>query len=151
MNSMKIEEVSGLKVPMTILLEADPSVERVRSYLEHSKCYVAALDGEEIGAYVLKELSLGIYELMNIAVAPEFQRRGHGSELLSHAVNSVKDLGAHRLELGTGTFGYQLAYYQKAGFRPFSLEVGFFLENYEEPIFENGIQHKDMIRMAITF
>lgn len=136
---------------MTILLEADPSVERVRSYLEHSKCYVAALDGEEIGAYVLKELSLGIYELMNIAVAPEFQRRGHGSELLSHAVNSVKDLGAHRLELGTGTFGYQLAYYQKAGFRPFSLEVGFFLENYEEPIFENGIQHKDMIRMAITF
>lgn len=136
---------------MTILLEADPSVERVRSYLEHSKCYVAALDVEEIGAYVLKELSLGIYELMNIAVAPEFQRRGHGSELLSHAVNSAKDLGAHRLELGTGTFGYQLAYYQKAGFRPFSLEVGFFLENYEEPIFENGIQHKDMIRMAITF
>lgn len=148
---MKIEEVSGLKVPMAILLEADPSVERVRSYLEHSKCYVATLDGEEIGAYVLKELSLGIYELMNIAVAPEFQRRGHGSELLSHVMNSAKDLGAHRLELGTGTFGYQLAYYQKAGFRPFSLEVGFFLENYKEPIFENGIQHKDMMRMAITF
>ncbi|AQU82637.1 MAG: GNAT family N-acetyltransferase [Halomonas sp.] len=148
---MKIEEVSGSKVPIKILLEADPSVERVRSYLEYSKCYVATLGGEEIGAYVLKELSLGIYELMSIAVAPEFQRRGYGSELLSHAVISAKDLGAYRLELGTGTFGYQLAYYQKAGFRPFSLEIDFFLENYEEPIFENGIQHKDMMRMAITF
>lgn len=148
---MIIEEVSGSKVPMKILLEADPSVERILSYLAHSTCYAAKIGGEEIGAYVLKELSPSIYELMSIAVAPEFQRRGYGSELLSHAINSAKDLGALRLELGTGTFGYQLAYYQKAGFRPFTLEIDFFLKNYEEPIFENGLQHKDMMRMAIIF
>jgi ribosomal protein S18 acetylase RimI-like enzyme len=148
---MDIEEVTAANAPINILLEADPSLARIRSYIDQSKCYVAKMDGDEIGAYVLKELSTGTYELMSIAVAPAFQRKGHGSALLAHAVNSAKELGARRLELGTGSFGYQLAYYQKAGFRPFSLEIDFFLQNYEEPVFENGLQHKDMIRMAITF
>lgn len=148
---MKIEEVSSSKAPIKTLLEADPSVEKIHSYLKHSKCYVAKVGGDEIGAYVLKELSLGIYELMSIAVVPTFQRKGYGSELLGHAIKSAKSLGACRLEVGTGTFGYQLAYYQKAGFRPFKLEIDFFLKNYDEPIFEDGLQHKDKIRMALTF
>jgi N-acetylglutamate synthase-like GNAT family acetyltransferase len=148
---LDIEQVAASKAPINILLEADPSAERIRSYLDHSKCFVAKVDGDAVGAYVLKELSCGIFELMSIAVAPAFQRRGHGSALLGHAIDSARDLGARRLELGTGTFGYQLAYYQKAGFRPFSLEIDFFLENYQAPILENGLQHKDMIRMAITF
>lgn len=148
---MKIEEVPSSQAPIKILLEADPSVESIHRYLAHSKCYVAKIGDDDIGAYVLKELSLGVYELMSIAVVPTFQRKGHGADLLGHAINSAKHLGAFRLELGTGTFGYQLEYYQKAGFRPFKLETDFFLENYEAPIFEGGLQHKDMLRLALTF
>lgn len=148
---MEVEEVSESNAPLHILLEADPSEKKVRSYLKHSKCFVAKLDGHEVGAYVLTEISPGTYELMNIAIAPAYQQKGFGSKLLDHTIKTAKELGAHRLEVGTGTFGYQLAYYQKAGFRPYIIVTDFFLDNYEEPVFENGIQHKDMIRLAITF
>jgi protein-L-isoaspartate O-methyltransferase len=60
-------------------------------------------------------------------------------------------MGARRLEVGTGSFGYQLAWYQRAGFRVFAVERDFFLDNYEEPIFEDGIQLKDMLRLAVDY
>lgn len=88
---------------------------------------------------------------MSIAVSPEHQRKGIGSELLKHAVTTVRNLGALRLEVGTGTFGYQLAYYQREGFRVFAIEKDFFLVNYKEPIYENGIQLKDMLRLAVDY
>ncbi len=60
-------------------------------------------------------------------------------------------MGARRLEVGTGTFGYQLTWYQRNGFRVFAVERDFFLANYEEPIYENGIQLKDMLRLAVDY
>jgi len=148
---MEIKEVPTPEVPIQILLEADPSVEKIRGYLDRSRCFVATIDGEQVGAYVVRELSPGRYELMSIAVAPEHQRKGNGATLLNHAISTVRDSGAHRLEVGTGTFGYQLAYYQRAGFRAFAVQTNFFLEHYAEPIYEDGIQHQDMLRLAIVF
>ena len=55
------------------------------------------------------------------------------------------------LEVGTGSFGYQLSWYQRAGFRVFAIERDFFLENYPEPIYECGIQLKDMLRLALEY
>jgi hypothetical protein len=60
-------------------------------------------------------------------------------------------MGACRLEAGTGTFGYQLAYYQREGFRVSAIDRNFFLDNYPEPIYENGIQHKDMPRLTLEY
>jgi ribosomal protein S18 acetylase RimI-like enzyme len=88
---------------------------------------------------------------MNIAVAPEHQRQGIGCKLLSHAIETARLRGAKKLLVGTGTFGYQLMFYQRAGFRVVSVERDFFLTNYSEPIFEHGIQHKDMLRLEIEF
>ena len=136
---------------MEILLEADPSVEKIRAYLPDSRCFVAMDRGAPVGACVVQMIAPAVYELMSIAVAPEHQRKGIGSELLAHAVNSVRDMGARRFEVGTGTFGYQLAWYQRAGFRAFAVERDFFLDNYEEPIYENGIQLKDMLRLAVDY
>lgn len=51
---------------------------------------------------------------MNIAVAAGHQGRGIGALLLRHAIEQARQLGAQRLELGTGTFGHQLTFYQRA-------------------------------------
>lgn len=58
---------------------------------------------------------------------------------------------AARLEVGTGTFGHQLAFYQRLGFRVTHVDRGFFLDNYDAPIFEDGIQHKDMLRLTLDY
>ena len=146
-----IQSVPREQAPMDLLLEADPSEEKVRTYLTHSHCYVAQQDGEIVGVYVLCPLKGSAMELMNIAVAPAYQGRGIGSILLRRAITSAQHLGAKRLELGTGSFGYQLAFYQRAGFRVYAVERDYFLTHYGEPIFEAGIQHKDRLRLALEW
>ena len=47
------------------------------------------------------------------------------------------------------TFGYQLAWYQREGVRVYAVERDLFLADYEEPIYEEGIQLKDMLRLAV--
>lgn len=148
---MEIKQVPNTKAPIELLLQADPSVEKIKAYLPRSKCFVAMLKGEPVGAYVVQCIAPKVYELMSIAVLPEHQRKGIGSELLKHAVTTVRNMGARRLEVGTGTFGYQLAYYQREGFRVVAIEKDFFLVNYKEPIYENGIQLKDMLRLAVDY
>lgn len=143
--------VSPEHAPIDLLLEADPSVTAVNKYLSSSECHVAKLGNETIGVFVLKKKEKGIWELMNIAVNPIFQKRGFGTKLLKKAIETAKENGAEKLEVGTGSFGYQLTFYQKAGFRVTSIDKNFFLKNYTEPIFEFGIQHKDMLRLTIEF
>lgn len=148
---MDIQEVPYMEAPIELLLEADPSREKLNAYLRHSICFVAKRHETLVGAYVVQGIAPRVYELMSIAVSPEQQQNGIGTILLKHAVATVGDLGARRLEVGTGSFGYQLAWYQREGFRVEAVERNFFLENYPEPIHEQGIQLKDMLRLAVEY
>lgn len=76
--------------------------------------------------------------------------QGIGALLLHYAINQARQLGAKRLELGTGSFGHQLAFYQRAGFRVVAVEPDYFLTHYTEPLLENGLQHRDRLRLALT-
>lgn len=146
---IEIKEISPDLVPQKLLLVADPSVERVNQYLKDSLCYVAILQDEIVGVCVLKPISKNRIELFNIAVLPENQKTGIGSQLLQFVLDSLKEKNIESVELGTGTFGYQLAFYQRFGFRVDSILKDYFIINYDEPIFENGIQLKDMLRLII--
>lgn len=148
---IEIEEVTALKVPIDLLLQADPSKTKIEGYLKQSRCFIAKRKGQAVGACVVKQVSADVHELMNISVALEYQRKGIGKELLQHVITSTDKKKVKRLQVGTGTFGYQLSFYQREGFRVDSIDKDFFLVNYEKPIFENGIQHKDMLRLVLTF
>lgn len=59
--------------------------------------------------------------------------------------------GFHTIEIGTGNSSIQrLALYQKCGFRMASIDHDFFLKHYDEPIYENGIQCMDMVRLSLV-
>ncbi|UTD56580.1 GNAT family N-acetyltransferase [Halomonas sp. MS1] len=148
---MQIAEITPSEVPMELLLLADPSEEAIKRYLYQSRCFTAYDKGAIVGACVIKPIYEGALELMNIAVSPSVQQHGVGTQLLRYVIEKVKESGAQRLEVGTGTFGYQLTFYQRQGFRVDCIDKDFFLKNYPEPIIENGIQHKDMFRLSLTF
>ncbi|MBY5991151.1 GNAT family N-acetyltransferase [Ferrimonas balearica] len=137
-------------LPMALLLEADPDPLQVAHYLEGSWGFAAENEGDVVGVCVVTPLGEGRAELMNIAVAPQCQGQGVGSELLAYVIEQVRARGLATLELGTGTFGHQLAFYQRAGFRVTAVVANHFLDHYPEPIFENGIQHKDMLRLTLA-
>lgn len=136
--------------PMALLLEADPSVNMIKKYVNNGYCYVG-YDPDLVGVYVLLEKDKDTVELMNIAVSPAEQGKGYGKQLLLDCINRAKILGCKRLEVGTGNSSIdQLAFYQKCGFRIADIEKDFFMKNYEEAIIENGIVCRDMIRLTIN-
>jgi GNAT superfamily N-acetyltransferase len=149
--SLLIEEVPTTDAPMELLLLADPSEDKVRSYLSGSKCFVASCNGAVMGACVVQPRGDGVQELMSIAVEPAHQKSGYGTALLKWVIDFFHKSGARQLEVGTGTFGYQLAFYQRQGFRVASIDHDFFVKNYPEPIFENGIQLFDMLRLTLRY
>ncbi len=149
--SLLIQEVPPADTPIDLLLLADPSEEKVRSYLPGSKCFVATKNGTVVGAAVVQPREAGAQELMSIAVHPDHQESGIGTALLKWIIDFFEKAGATQLEVGTGTFGYQLAFYQRQGFRVTGIDRDFFVKNYDEPIFEEGIRLVDMLRLTIRY
>lgn len=146
---MQYLEVKSTEMPIQLLLEADPSEHRIRSYLTDSRCYAATKNDHIVGACIAKLTSERTAEIFNVAVYPAFQQQGIGSKLLKFALHELRGRNIDRIELGTGTFGYQLTYYQRIGFRVDTIVRDHFLTHYAEPIFENGVQHKDMLRLYL--
>ena len=143
--------VQPSEIPLSLLLEADPSEAMIQSYLPESLCFAAKDNRQHIvAASVVKAISSQQAELLNIAVKPELQAKGIGSKLLKLTLAQLKERGFHRVELGTGTFGYQLTFYQRLGFRVDVVIKDHFINHYAESIYENRIQHKDMLRLSIT-
>ncbi|WP_446512649.1 GNAT family N-acetyltransferase [Photobacterium sp. DNB22_13_2] len=134
---------------MALLLEADPSESQIQKYLSNADIYAAISQQETIGICVLQPHSATTLELMNIAVSPTYQGKGIGRQLLQFVIAESRQNKAKALVLGTGTFGYQLAFYQREGFRVIDIDKDFFLKHYDEPVMENGIQHKDMLRLKL--
>lgn len=149
MNEISICEIPWRKAPMELLLEADPNPEKILAYLPQTLCIGIKKSEGIIGVCVLLETGENVFELMNIAILPRLQKQGCGRRLLQETIRFARKKGAKRLELGTGSFGYQLAFYQREGFRVFKIEKDFFLINYPEPIHELGIQLKDMLRLYL--
>ena len=149
--SLLIEEIPASDAPIELLLLADPAEDKIRSYLPGSKCFVASLDGVVVGACLVRRLGAGAHELMSIAIQPDHQKSGYGTALLKWVIEFYRKSGARRIEVGTGTFGYPLAFYQRQGFRATAIERDFFVNSYPGPIYEDGIQLFDMLRLTLKF
>ncbi|WP_449536468.1 GNAT family N-acetyltransferase [Ferdinandcohnia sp. Marseille-Q9671] len=136
-------------LPMDLLLLADPSREGVEEYANRGECYVAEIDLQMIGVYVLLSTRPKTVELVNVAVVEEQHSRGIGKRLVKDAIKVAKTKGFKTIEVGTGNSSIgQLALYQKCGFRIIGIDMDFFVRHYPEEIYENGIQCRDMIRLA---
>jgi len=136
--------------PIDLLLLADPSRTLVEEYVRRGSCFVAASQDEILGVYVLLPTRPDTAELVNVAVDETVHGRGIGKKLVLHAVESARESGFRTLEVGTGKSSVgQLTLYQKCGFRIVGVDLDFFARHYDEPIYENGIRCRDMIRLSM--
>lgn len=132
----------------TLLLLADPSKEMVERYIKESKTYVAVENRKVVGIIVLFENGPTEIEIKNIAVNPSYQGRGFGKRLIQFAISESKLLGYQKLVICTGNSSiYQLSLYQNCGFQIVETVLDFFVKNYNEEIWENGIQCRDLIKL----
>ncbi|NEM96462.1 GNAT family N-acetyltransferase [Pontibacter burrus] len=135
--------------PMHLLLLADPSEELVLSYLHKSRIFVAEKAGTIVGVLVLQPQGQQA-EIMNIAVAEQQQGQGIGRLLLKHAIMQASKQKIKQLVVCTGNSSLPaLSLYQGCGFSVVSIDEGYFLRAYPEPIFENGLPCTDRIKLRL--
>ncbi len=138
------------EAPFDLLLLADPYEKLVKNYLEKWKCFIACVNEEIVGEFLLIEKNKDAIEIINIAVKEKFQGKGIGKELILIAIDKAKELKYKIIEIGTGNSSIkQLYLYQKCGFRIEEIDFDFFRKNYKEPIYEDGIECRDKIRLRM--
>ncbi len=126
--------------PYALLLDADPSRPMVDKYLHCSQTFVALLDGEVMGVYVLYSLNATTMELKNIAVAEQHQNRGFGTLLLRDAEAKASAAGAAKLLIATSNASIGPLYlYQREGFDLVAFKRNYFLIHYSESMLDDGI------------
>lgn len=135
-------------IPYDLLLLADETLEAIHKYADRSNVYVARYENspQPIAAFVLKMPTDAEIEIWNIAVAPEFQGKGIGSYLLNWIGILARLNNCKIIWVGTpDSASRQINFYRKNGFVTSEVIKNYYIDNYPEPIIENGIILKDMI------
>ena len=128
---------------LPLLLLADEQEDMIDKYIEIGTMYVLEDDGVKCECVVTDEGN-GILEIKNIATEPECQGKGYGRKLIEFILSKYKNQYSI-LQVGTGDSPLTVPFYEKCGFvRSHSIK-NFFIENYDHPIYECGVQLVDMV------
>lgn len=141
MNFIEIKE--NKKQFLSLLLLADEQEEMIDIYLERGTMYVIDDNGVKCECVVTDEGS-GILEIKNLATEPEFQGKGYGKTMINFITRKYKN-NYSILQVGTGDSPMTIPFYEKCGFVRSHVVKNFFIDNYDHPIIEDGVQLVDMI------
>lgn len=130
------------KAYIDLLLLADEQETMIDKYLERGEMFVLDDNGVKAECVVTKEAD-GIYELKNVAVLPDYQRKGYGKRLIDFLFSHYTD--CNTLLVGTGDVPSAISFYKKCGFAESHRIQNFFTDNYDHPMFEDGKQLVDMV------
>ena len=146
---MKIFEVTGNKKEyLDLLLLADEQEDMVDLYLDKGTMF-ALDDGGVKAECVVTDEGDGVLEIKNIATDPACQGKGYGRCLIEFVAEKYKGQYAV-LQVGTGDSPLTIPFYEKCGFKRSHAIKNFFVDNYDHPIFECGVQLVDMIYLRKT-
>ena len=141
---MEIREFTGDRHDlMDLLLLADEQPEMVERYLNKGRMFVLDDDGIKAECLVTDE-GEGVLEIKNIAVLPQFQRKSYGKALIDFLVRKFSKTYSV-LQVGTGDSPLTVPFYEKCGFIRHHVIKDFFIDNYDHPIIEAGVQLRDMV------
>lgn len=140
---MKIYEVMDKKKYLPLLLLADEQESMIDRYIDSGKMFVLDDDGIK-GEVVVCEISDKLLEIKNLAVCPDYQRKGYGKALIEFVCKRYKD-SFSELQVGTGDSPLTVPFYEKCGFKKSHTVKNFFIDNYDHPIIENGVRLADMV------
>jgi len=133
---------------LPLLLLGDEQEDMIDRYLDRGTLY-ALYDGGRLRAVcVVTEEGAGAFEIKNLAVAPESQRRGYGRAMVDYVVRQYRGRGT-RMMVGTGDSPLTVPFYEACGFRQSHRVKDFFLDHYDHPIYEAGQLLTDMVYFSM--
>ena len=144
---MIIEKMNAAHVPQIAQLEklcfSDPWSEKsIESELScRLSLWFVALEGETVVGYVGSQTVIDGSDMMNIAVHPDYRRRGIAEKLIHALVSALGEKGSHGLSLEVrASNAPAIALYEKLGFT----QVGLRKNYYRNPREDALILRKEM-------
>lgn len=128
---------------LDLLLIGDEQENLVMQYINTCDLFVFEQDGVEAAVCAVALHDDNTLEIKNIAVRPEFQRRGIGRNMLQFVEEKYSQCSS--FFLGTGDSPLTVPFYESCGFSRSGVIPDYFTQNYDHPIFEAGVQLRDMI------
>ncbi len=147
MNIRQITE--NKKQYLDLLLLGDEQESMIDRYLDKGDMFVLFDEGVK-SVCVVVQLDQETCEMKNIATDPRHQRKGYGKTLIEFTFEHYKNQ-CKTMFVGTGESPKIITFYESLGFRRSHVVKNFFTENYDHPIFEDGIQLVDMIYLQKDF
>lgn len=144
---MEIKNITENKKKfMDLLLLADEDELMIDKYLERGDLF-ALYDSDLKSVCVVSQESDDVCELKNIATYEKFHGGGYGTKLIQYIFSYYK--GKYKtMTVGTGDSPWILKFYQTNGFEISHRVENFFTDNYDHPMFDNGIQLVDMVYLS---
>lgn len=102
---MRIEKMNASYVAQIAALEkicfSDPWSEKsIASELDNKLAFwLVAVEGENVAGYIGSQTVMGETDMMNVAVHPDYRRRGIAEMLVDSLVAELKTMGSHSLTL----------------------------------------------------
>ena len=138
---MKIQTMTHAHVAQIAGLEklcfSDPWSEKsVASELDNGlSLWLVALEGETVAGYVGSQTVLDETDMMNIAVHPDFRRRGIAQALVESLVKQLRQRGSRCLTLEVrASNSPAIALYEKLGFQKIGRRKNYYRDPREDAL-----------------
>ena len=128
---------------LDLLLLADEQEDMIDKYLDRGTLF-ALYDDDLKSICIVTDEGNDTFEIQSLATYPKFQRRGYSRFLINHVCDYYKGSGTTMI-VGTGETPVIIPFYENSGFVLSHRMENFFIEHYNEPIFEDGVQLKDKV------
>lgn len=139
------EEVFNRTRHLELLLMGDESEEMIARYISRATLFAASDGNLPVAVCAFTHEPSSTIEIKNLAVAPQYRRRGLGRRMLAHVERLFPK---HTIMLGTGETPSTLRFYHNCGYRYSHRIERFFTDNYPHPIIEEGVTLRDMIYLV---
>ena len=128
MNSSHVAQIAELEK----LCFSDPwSENSIASELDNKLAFwLVATEGERVAGYIGSQTVMDETDMMNVAVHPDYRRKGIAEALVNNLVEQLKKMGSHCLTLEVRASNVPaIALYEKLGFS----EIGRRKNYYRNP------------------
>ena len=145
---IEIREIAeNKKQYLSLLLLADEQEDMIDRYIADDTMYILDDNGVK-GECVVLPIGSNTLEIKNIAIHPDYHRKGYGKALIDFIIEKYK--GKYSvLQVGTGESQATIPFYEKCGFIRSNTIKNFFIDNYDHPIYEEGILLVDMVYLKM--
>ena len=127
---------------LDLLLEADQNKDIVQKYLVEGDLFVLTYKNEVACVAVVTKVDDDICELKNIATEERYRGKGYAKKMLKYLCDNYKQKYDKML---VGTTENNIPFYVKQGFEKYEKTIkNFFIDNYEEEIWDGSLHCVDM-------